>query len=77
MQPMKQLVTLTAIILTVFSSLSQTKEQDSLTIQLAFQQENSDKVETSILLIKSFYNSGDYSKALAARAKSAAARAGR
>ncbi|NNK72086.1 MAG: tetratricopeptide repeat-containing sensor histidine kinase, partial [Flavobacteriaceae bacterium] len=61
---MKHLVTLTAILLTVFSGLSQTTEQDSLTIQLAFQQENTDKVNTSILLIKSLYDSGDYAKAL-------------
>ncbi len=64
MQPMKYLVTLTAILLTVFTGLSQTKEQDSLTIQLAFQQETTDKIDTSILLIKSLYNSGDYTKAL-------------
>ncbi|MBT8257592.1 MAG: tetratricopeptide repeat-containing sensor histidine kinase [Bacteroidia bacterium] len=61
---MKHIVTLTAILLTVFSSFSQNKEQDSLTIQLAFQQETTDKVDTSILLIKSLYDSGDYTKAL-------------
>ena len=61
---MRQLVTLTAILLTIFSGLSQTKEQDSLTIQLAFQEENTDKVDTSILLIKSLYDSGDFVKAL-------------
>ena len=61
---MKQLITLTAILFTAFSALSQTKEQDSLTIQLAFQQENTDKVDTSIALIRSYYESADYSKAL-------------
>ena len=39
---MKHIVTLTAILLTVFTGLSQTKEQDSLTIQLAFQEETTD-----------------------------------
>ena len=61
---MKQLITLTAFLFTIFSSLSQTKEQDSLVIQFAFQKLDSTKVDTSIQLIKSFYNSNDYQKAL-------------
>ncbi len=61
---MKQLVTLTTILFTICLSFSQTKEQDSLTFQLAIQQESTDKVDTSILLIKSFYESQDYGKAL-------------
>lgn len=43
---------------------SQTKEQDSLSIAVAFQSQDSSKVETSIALIKSLYNSQDYSKAI-------------
>ena len=61
---MKQLITLTAFLFTIFSSLSQTKEQDSLVMQFAFQKLDSTKVDTSIQLIKSFYNSSDYQKAL-------------
>ncbi len=61
---MKQLITLTAFLFTIFSSLSQTKEQDSLVMQFAFQKLDSTKVDTSIQLIKSFYNSQDYQKAL-------------
>ncbi len=52
---MKQLFTLAAILLTVFSTLSQSKEQDSLVLQLAFQQQDSAKVKTSIALIKLLY----------------------
>jgi len=61
---MKQLITLTAFLFTIFSSLSQTKEQDSLVMQFAFQKLDSTKVDTSIQLIKSFYNTKDYQKAL-------------
>ena len=61
---MKQLITLTAFLLTIFSSLSQTNEQDSLTIQLAYQKQDSSKVDTSIQLIKSYYKTNDLKKAL-------------
>ena len=61
---MKQLITLTAIFLTIFSSFSQTKEQDSLVMQFAFQKLDSTKVDTSIKIIKSYYDSKDYKKAL-------------
>ncbi len=61
---MKQLITLTAFILTVAYSFSQTKEQDSLAIELAFQEQDTTKVITSIQLIKSLYHSQDYQKAL-------------
>ena len=61
---MKQLFTLTAILLTIFSSFSQTKEQDSLVMQFAFQKLDSSKVDTSIKIIKSYYSSKDYKKAL-------------
>lgn len=62
---MKQLITLTAIILlTICSSYSQTYEQDSLTILLAYQKQDSTKVDTSIELIKSLYNTNNFNKAL-------------
>lgn len=61
---MKQLITLTAFLSIILSSFSQTKEQDSLAIQLAFQKQDSAKVDTSIRLIKSLYNSNDFTKAL-------------
>ncbi len=61
---MKQLITLTAFLLTIFSSLGQTREQDSLVMQFAFQKLDSTKVDTSIELIKSFYETQDYQKAL-------------
>lgn len=61
---MKQLITLTAFLFTIFSSSGQTKEQDSLVMQFAFQKLDSTKVDTSIELIKSFYESQDYQKAL-------------
>ncbi len=43
---------------------SQTKEIDSLSIQLAFQNQDSLKVDTSIKLIKSLYNTNDFDRAL-------------
>ncbi len=61
---MKQLITLTAILLTITSSFSQTIEQDSLIIQLTYQKQDSAKVDTSIQLIKSLYTTNDYKKAL-------------
>ena len=61
---MKQLITLTAILFFVFTGFSQTKEQDSLTVQLAFMQQDTAKVKTLIQLIKSYYNTSDYDKAL-------------
>ena len=61
---MKQLITLTALLLTIISSFSQTQEQDSLTIQLAYQKQDSSKVDTSIQLIKSYYTTNDLKKAL-------------
>jgi signal transduction histidine kinase len=61
---MKQLITLTAFLFTIVSSFSQTKEQDSLVMQFAFQKLDSTKVDTSIELIKSFYETQDFQKAL-------------
>ena len=61
---MKQLIPLTAVLMSVLFSYAQTKEQDILTIQLAYQKQDSAKVETSIQLIKVLYDSKDYKKAL-------------
>jgi len=61
---MKQLITLTAVLLSCCFSYTQTKEQDSLTIQLAYQKQDSAKVKTSIELIKVLFNSKDFQKAL-------------
>ena len=60
---MKKLITL-IIFLSLFFGYSQTKEQDSLTIQLAFQNSDSSKVKTALHLVRSLYNSNDYDKAL-------------
>jgi len=60
---MRQLITL-IIFLSVTICFSQTKEQDSLTIQLAFQKSDTSKVETSLRLIKSLYDSKEYAKSL-------------
>lgn len=61
---MKQLITLTALIFSFFFSYSQTKEQDSLTVKLTYEKQDSAKVETSIQLIKLLYQSNDFKKAL-------------
>ena len=60
---MKKIITLITF-LSVFISLSQTKELDSLTIQLAFQNADTTKVNTSVRLIKALYNEKDYDRAL-------------
>ncbi|WP_223033012.1 tetratricopeptide repeat-containing sensor histidine kinase [Hanstruepera marina] len=60
---MKNLITI-IIFLFAITCFSQTREQDSLTIQLAFQKSDTSKVITSLRLIKSLYNSEDYNKAL-------------
>lgn len=60
---MKQLIVLAAF-LAVFSMHSQVKEIDSLTLQLAYQSQDSVKVDTALLLIKALYQNKDYQKAL-------------
>ncbi|MBO6606270.1 tetratricopeptide repeat-containing sensor histidine kinase [Psychroserpens sp.] len=60
---MKQLMTL-AVFLTSIICFSQTNEIDSLTIQLAYQKQDSAKVETSLHLVKALYDSKNYKKAL-------------
>jgi len=61
---MKQLITLTTILFTICSSYSQTNEQDSLTLMLAYQKQDSAKVDTSLELIKSLYHANRFKKAL-------------
>ncbi len=60
---MKQLITLAACLLTLFMS-AQNEKIDSLTVQLAYQNQDSTKVDTSLLLIEELYNIEDYKKAL-------------
>ncbi len=60
---MRKIITL-IIMLFVFSGFSQTKEIDSLSIQLAFQNQDSLKVNTSLQLIKSLYERDDYDRAI-------------
>ncbi|WP_282134411.1 tetratricopeptide repeat-containing sensor histidine kinase [Seonamhaeicola maritimus] len=60
---MRKFITLSLLLITFFG-FSQTKEIDSLTIELAFQKEDSLKVDTSLKLINSFYNLKDYDKSL-------------
>lgn len=47
-----------------FFGLSQTKEIDSLSLQLAYEAQDTLKVKTSLKLIKSLYNLNDYDRAL-------------
>ncbi|MBR9757285.1 MAG: sensor histidine kinase [Algicola sp.] len=60
---MKKL-TILFVMFFAFLGFSQTKEQDSLMVQLAFQNPDTSKVATSIRLIKSLYNAQNYNKAL-------------
>ncbi|TYA58247.1 ATP-binding protein [Formosa maritima] len=60
---MKKLFSL-IVFLFVLNGFSQTKEVDSLTIQLAFQNSDTTKIKTSLLLVKSLYNEKEFDKAL-------------
>ncbi|MBA6153765.1 tetratricopeptide repeat-containing sensor histidine kinase [Gelidibacter maritimus] len=60
---MKRLIVLAAFF-AVSIGFAQTKEIDSLAIQLAFQNQDTAKVDTSIHLIKALYKAQDYQKAL-------------
>jgi signal transduction histidine kinase len=52
------------MLLSVSISFSQTEEIDKLAIDLAFQDKDSLKIETSLKLIKALYNTNDYERAL-------------
>lgn len=60
---MKRLITLAVLCSSLFC-FSQTNEIDSLTIQLAYQKQDSSKVDTSLYLIKALYKSKNFKKAL-------------
>ncbi|SDS08726.1 Signal transduction histidine kinase [Formosa sp. Hel1_31_208] len=60
---MKRLITL-AVFCSSLLCFAQTNEIDSLTIQLAYQKQDSAKVDTSLLLVKALYTSKNYKKAL-------------
>lgn len=60
---MRRIIT-SVLFLFVLSGYSQTKEIDSLSIQLAFQNQDSTKVDTSLKLIKSLYDLNDFDRAL-------------
>lgn len=60
---MKRLIVLAAFF-AIFSGHSQTKKIDSLSVQLAYQNQDTSKVDTSIQLIKALYKAKEYQKAL-------------
>ena len=60
---MRRLIT-SIIFLSVFLGFSQTKEIDNLSIELAFQTQDSLKVEISLKLVKSLYEINDFDKAI-------------
>lgn len=60
---MKRLLTLTAF-LSVFFCFSQTDEIDRLTIELAYQKQDTTKVKTSLQLIESLVDTQNFKKAL-------------
>ena len=60
---MKQLLILAVCLLT-FSVFSQNEKIDQLTVQLAYQNSDSTKVDMSLILINELFKASDYSKAL-------------
>lgn len=50
--------------LSVFISFSQTNDIDSLALELAFQEQDSLKIDTSLKLIKALYDNNDYERAI-------------
>ena len=60
---MKRLIALICLLHFAFS-FSQEEELESLTIQLAYQDPDISKVDTSVSIIKLLYKTEDYSKAL-------------
>ncbi|MFI1771729.1 tetratricopeptide repeat-containing sensor histidine kinase [Thalassobellus citreus] len=61
---MRKIITLIITCLSISFGFSQTKEIDSISMQLAFQNQDSTKVETSLKLIKSLYEIKEYDRAL-------------
>ncbi|MBU3821832.1 tetratricopeptide repeat-containing sensor histidine kinase [Flavobacteriaceae bacterium XHP0103] len=61
---MRRIITLTFLLLLSISGFSQSSEIDSLSIQLAFQNADTTKVDTSLKLIEKLYNSNEFDKAL-------------
>jgi len=61
---MRKKITLLLFLLLVYSGYSQTKEIDSLFIQLAYQESDTLKVETSLKLIQKLYDIQEYDRAL-------------
>ncbi len=61
---MRKIITLIIVCLSLFFGFSQTKDIDSISIQLAFQNQDSTKVETSLKLIKLLYEIKEYDRAL-------------
>ena len=61
---MRKIITLVIVLLSVCSGFSQTKDIDSLTIALAFQNPDTSKVNTSLKLIKKLYDAKQYNQAL-------------
>ena len=61
---MRKIITLLIIFFSIFYGYSQTKELDSLSIQLAFQNQDTLKVETSVKFINALYEIEDYNRAL-------------
>ena len=61
---MRKIITLVIILLSLCSGFSQTKDIDSLTIELAFQNPDTLKVDTSLKLIKKLYNAKQFNQAL-------------
>lgn len=60
---MKRCLTLASLLCILFS-FSQTSRIDSLTVKLAYQKQDSAKVETALYLVKTLFANGDYKKAL-------------
>ncbi|WP_242133297.1 tetratricopeptide repeat-containing sensor histidine kinase [Aestuariivivens marinum] len=60
---MRKLITLGTLLI-MFLGFSQTQDIDSLTIQLAFQKQDTLKAKTSLELIKLLYDKKDYNKAV-------------
>ncbi|MCR8666585.1 tetratricopeptide repeat-containing sensor histidine kinase [Aestuariibaculum sp. M13] len=61
---MRRIITLIVLTISTLLGFSQTQELDSLSIQLAFETQDSLKVETSLKIIELLYNNKNYDKAV-------------